>query len=232
MIPRLKLTFPHNWSCRVALHTNELNEEENLLATGGQEKYRYTEGEKERKEGRFRRVNKCKWVKLRQKKSRKSSNTKAMRFWSVTACCKEIKAGGIKWLKRAGATWVFTFFLFFSSFLYSRENEQRENERAARTEHQCTLPLSSLTTSMGGLGYCEFGVKYFKGVLEWRLGWARRLGSVWEMKHTCSQLFLSLVKILSPTDGNIMFFKYVCQRQTFGFLMKVRWAFFFFPCSS
>lgn len=79
-------------------------------------------------------------------------------------------------------------FLFFS-FLYSRENEQRENERAVWTEHQCTLPLSSLTTSMGGLGYCEFGVKYFKGVLEWRLGWARRLGSGWEMKHTCSPAF-------------------------------------------
>lgn len=63
---------------------------------------------------------------------------------------------------------------FFS--LYSRENEQREKARAVRTEHQCTLALSSLTTSMGGLGYCEFGVKYFKGVLEW--GWAPRLSSV------------------------------------------------------
>lgn len=53
---------------------------------------------------------------------------------------------------------------------YSRDTEQREKDRAARTEHQCTL--SSLTTSTGGLGYCEFGVKYFKGVLEESWGWA------------------------------------------------------------
>lgn len=56
--------------------------------------------------------------------------------------------------------------IHFLFSLYSRENEQREKERAVRTEHQCTLPLSSLTTSTGGLGYCEFGVKYFKGLLE------------------------------------------------------------------
>lgn len=142
MIPRLKLTFPHNWSCRVALHTNELNEEENLLATGGQEKYRYTEGEKERKEGRFRRVNKCKWVKLRQKKSRKSSNTKAMRFWSVTACCKEIKAGGIKWLKRAGATWVFTFFFFLPFSIPERMSRERMREQHGQsTSARCLFHL-------------------------------------------------------------------------------------------
>lgn len=56
--------------------------------------------------------------------------------------------------------------IHFLFSLYSRENEQREKERAMRTEHQCMLPLLSLTTSMRGLVYCEFGVKYFKGVLE------------------------------------------------------------------
>ena len=77
--------------------------------------------------------------------------------------------------------------IHFLFSLYSRENEQRERkERAVRTEQQCTLPLSSLTTSTGGLGYCEFGVKYFKGGVGLGWGWASWLGSgcVSEMKYT------------------------------------------------
>jgi len=79
--------------------------------------------------------------------------------------------------------------IHFLFSVYSRENKQREKERAVRTERQCTLPLSSLTTSMGGLGYCEFGVKYFKGVLEQSSGWAPWLGSGCEMKRTWFPVF-------------------------------------------
>ena len=42
----------------------------------------------------------------------------------TAACCKEIKAGGVKWLKSAGATWVFTFF-----FLSIPERISRERKR-------------------------------------------------------------------------------------------------------
>lgn len=69
---------------------------------------------------------------------------------------------------------------FFSVF-------RRETERAVRTEHQSTLPLSSLTTSTGGLGYCEFGGKYFKGCWSTGLGLGFLVGfrlCFTEMKHT------------------------------------------------
>lgn len=46
----------------------------------------------------------------------------------TAACCKEIKAGSVKWLKSAGATWVFTFF-FLS--LFQREWAERESESSA-----------------------------------------------------------------------------------------------------
>lgn len=65
-------------------------------------------------------------------------------------------------------------------FLSLYSHLRRENrERAARTENQCTLPLSSSTTSTGGLGYCEFAVKYFKVAAGGEPG-----PCLGEMKHT------------------------------------------------
>lgn len=58
------------------------------------------------------------------------------------------------------------FSIHFLFSLNSREKKQRKRKwkQRVRTEHQCMLPLSSLTTSTGGLGYCECGEKYFKGL--------------------------------------------------------------------
>lgn len=77
-------------------------------------------------------------------------------------------------------------FLSFSP-LYSRENEQRKRERAVRTEHQCTLPLSSLTTSTGGLGLLWMWGEIFQRAAGVELGPGFLAGlrpCFREMKHT------------------------------------------------
>lgn len=128
MIPRRKLTFPRNWSCRLPPHTNELNEEENPPSNQRvREVKRHRGRRREKRDGLNKQINACE--SNYGEKRRKASNTKTMGFWSVAmmaACCKEIKAGSVKWLKSAGAAWVFTFFFLSIPKRMSRERKSEQ----------------------------------------------------------------------------------------------------------
>lgn len=121
------------------------------------------------------------------KRRGKASNTKTMRFWSVAmtaACCKEIKAGSVKWLKSAGAAWVFTF--FFS--LYSRENEQREKERESTADRAPVHATSFIFDNIhGGIGLLWIWSEIFQRAVGVELGLGFLAGfrlCFREMKHT------------------------------------------------
>lgn len=100
----------------------------------------------------------------------------------TAACCKEIKAGSVKWLKSAGATWVFTF--FFS--LFQREWAERERESGADRApvHATAFIFDNIH---GGIGLLWIWSEIFQRGVGVELG----LGSLAEfrlcfreMKHT------------------------------------------------
>lgn len=109
-----------------------------------------------------------------------------MRFWSVAmmaACCKEIKAGSVKWLKSAGAAWVFTFF-----FLSIPERMSGEGKRGSSADRAPVHATSFIFDNIhGGIGLLWIWSEIFQRAVgvELGLGFLAVFGLCFrEMKHT------------------------------------------------
>lgn len=127
------------------------------------------------------------------KTGRKAPQTKTWRFWSVTMtaeCCKEIKAGGVKWLKSARAAWVFTFFL-----LSIPEREWAERERESGADRAPVHTRAFIFDNIqGGIGLLWIWSEIFQRGVGVELGPGFSAGfslCFAEMKHTWFLAFSS-----------------------------------------
>lgn len=143
----------YSWAPRA----NELNEEENPPGICSET----------RKDGLDEQISVCESQRGERRRNACDAKTRRRRR-------NEIKARSVKPAKSAGAAPVFTFFL-----LPIPERMSRDGGASVRTEHQCTPPLSSLTTSAGGFGLLWMPSETFQR----RLESSRSSSRFREMKH-------------------------------------------------